>query len=273
MVRALFFGWLLSVLAYASPVENMAAQFMGPSAYQTQRNLVRILFSDKEAFIDPKSGEPHAIKILETLKENGLLNLFYPDTKSITITFSAKEHPMLFMRIVNESLQSIGYSYYLTRHIRQDGDGIQWTIGVSTQHLVDPVLLSRQIEARGAKIQNVIRQGEWEWHYQINTHDAKPKIEPYGLNTTIALGKPIQPYWVNVSDASKMRLRSHAADKWFPSIVFFDATLHIIEEVRYEDARSSLHVSIPENAVYAKIEDRFTLDNIKRGLHLYLESR
>jgi hypothetical protein len=251
----------------------MAAQFMGQSAYQSQRNLVRILFSDLQAFLDSKSGEPNAIKVLETLKENGLLNLFYSDTKTITLTFSAQEYPILFMRIINESLQSMGYSYYLTRHIRQDSDGIKWTVGISTQHLVDPVLLSKQIQARGAKIQNVIREGEWEWHYQIDTHDAKPKVEPYGLNTTIPLGKPIQPYWVNVSDASKMRLRAHAADRWFPSIVFFDATLHIIEEIRLEDARATLHVSIPENAIYAKIEDRFSLDNIKRGLHLYLESR
>ena len=273
MVRALVLGWFCCALAYGNPIENMAAQFMGPGAYQSQRNLVRILFSDVEAFTDAKSQEPHAIRILETLKENGLLQLFYPDTKSISLTFSAQENPMLFMRIVNESLQSMGYSYYLTRHIRESVDGIEWTIGISTQHLVDPVLLSRQIQSRGAQIQNVIRKSEWEWQYQIDTHNAKPKVEPYGFNTTIALGKPIQPYWINVSDAAKMRLRSHAADRWFPSIVFFDATLHIIEEIRHEEARATLHVSIPENAVYAKIEDRFTLDNIKRGLSLYLESR
>ncbi len=246
---------------------------MGQNAYQTQRNLVRILFSNTSSFMDQESQQPNAIKILETLKENGLLKLFYPETKSITLTFSAKEHPLLFMRVINESLQSMGYSYYLTRTIREDVDGIRWTIGISTQHLVDPVILSRQIESRGAKVQNVTREGEWEWHYQINTHDAKPKVEPYALNTTISLGKPIQPYWVNVSKASKMRLRAHMADRWFPSIVFFDSTLKIIEEIRYEESRAVLHVSIPENAIYAKIADRFTLDNIKRGLSLYLESR
>lgn len=273
MVRVAFFLLLLFSLGHANSIEKIAAQFMGQDAYQSQRNLVRILFNNPQAFINPENGEPNSIKILETLKENGLLKLFYPDTKSIEITFTAHDHPLLFMRIINESLQSMGYSYYLTKQIREDANGIEWTVSVSTQHLVDPILLSRQIQSRGAQIQSVSRSGEWEWYYYIDTHNAKPKVEPYGLNTTISLGKPIQPYWINVSDASKMRLRAHAADKWFPSIVFFDATLHIIEEIRYEEARSTLHVSIPESAIYAKIEDRYTLDNIKRGLNLYLESR
>ncbi len=273
MVKLFSLGWLLCLTVYANPIENMAASFMGEASYSSQRNLVRILFSDSSSFIDPIDGSPNAVKVLQTLKENGLLKLFYPETKALQLTFAVQEHPVLFMRIINESLQAMGYSYYLTRNISQNESGLVWVIGIATQHLVDPVLLARQIQSRGARVQTVVKESEIAWYYAIDAHEAKPKVEPHDLNTTITLGKPIQPYWINVSEASRMTLRAQLADKWFPQVVFFDATLNIIEEIRMEESRVRLQIAIPQNAMYAKVEDRYSLDNIKRGLNLYLESR
>ena len=271
MVKPFVLATALVCMLNASTLEKTLVQFMGEGAYQSQRNLVRILFNDEARYM--KGQSPNTLEILKTLKEHGLLRLMYTEARAVELSFYATENPLLFMRIVNESLQAMGYTFYLTQKMEKNKEGIMWVIAMNTQHVVDPVLLSRQIALRGGTIEAISKDTQGQWRYIIDLKEAKAKVEPHPLNTTVALGNPINPYWVNVSEANRMTLRSHAADRWFPRVAFFDKTLHIIEEVQEENSRAQLRLSIPENAAYARIEDRYTLDNIKRGLSLYLERR
>ena len=258
-------------MLHASSLEKTIIQFMGEASYQSQRNLVRILFANEGRYMNAQT--PNTLEILKTLKENGLLRLIYPEARLVELSFHAKENPLLFIRIVNESLQAMGYTFYLTQKMEKNSEGVVWVIVMNTQHVVDPVLLSRQIEVRGGSIQAIAKDTQGQWRYEIDLKEARAKVEPHPLMVTVPLGNPINPYWVNVSEADRMTLRAHAADRWFPRIAFFDKTLQLIEEVQEENSRAQLRLSVPENAVYARIEDRYTLDNIKRGLSLYLERR
>jgi hypothetical protein len=257
---------------FASPVEETVAQFMGKSTYESQRNLVRVLFSDRARYLK-EDNLPDTLAILTTLKDNGLLRLMYPETRAVELTFYAKENPLMFMRVVNESLQAMGYTYYLTKTLDKTAKDITWVIGLNTQHLVDPVILARQIQSRGGEIYGIEKNEQGAWRYTVGTSQAGSKVDPHPLNVTISLGKPIKPYWIDVGDASKITLRAHAADRWFPRISFFDETLQFIEEIQADNARALMRLSVPDNAKYAQVEDRYALDNIKRGLSLYLERR
>lgn len=272
MVRFLILT-LVCTISFASSARETAALFMGKEAYESQRNLVSILFKDDRDFEDFEDGSIDLVKVLETLKDNGLLQLFFPETKSIEITFKANERPLLFLRVINESLQAMGYNYYLTKSISKDSSEILWKIGITTQHLVDPIIFAKQVQARGAKVVKIEREDEASWVYRIDTHGAKPQVSQFEHDVDIDLNKPIKPYWIDVSNASVMILLAKPADRWFPQIVFFDEALQIIEDVRMEDFKSRIQLTIPEHALFAKVEDRYSLDNIKRGLTLYLKSR
>lgn len=246
---------------------------MGETAYRSQKNLVKIVFGDQAQYKDELTGKPNALKVIKTLKENGLIQLFFKEAQMLELSFYAPNDPLLFMRVINESLEAMGYSYYLSQKMIKNDEGVTWTISLSTQHVVDPVMLSKQLELRGCMMDDIIKEGETTWHYALNTLGAGVKVEGLELDTTVALGKPIKPYWVDVKEARQLSLRAHPADHWFPQVAFFDERLQLIREVRLEENRTKLKVSVPDNAVYAKIEDRYTLDNIKRGLSIYLNSR
>jgi len=271
LVKHLVFVLAFCAFLHASVLERTIIQFMGEVNYQSQRNLVRVLFADNAKYMNGPT--PNTVEILKTLKDNGLLKLIYPEARAVELSFVSRENPLLFMRIVNESLQAMGYTFYLTKEMVRNDEGIVWVISMNTQHVVDPVLLSRQIETRGGTVETIAKDAAGQWRYVIDIAQARAKVDPYPLNTTVALGNPINPYWVNVSEADRMTLRAHAADRWFPRVAFFDKTLQLIEEIQEENSRGQLRLSVPENAEYARIEDRYTLDNIKRGLSLYLERR
>jgi putative periplasmic protein len=50
-----------------------------------------------------------------------------------------------------------------------------------------------------------------------------------------------------------------------------DKNLNLLEEKRSDKAINSLKVSFPQNAKYLMIDDAVSLENIKRGLKIYLE--
>ena len=51
-------------------------------------------------------------KILETLKNNGLLKLKFDSPKEVNIVFSSPTSPIFLLRTVNSVLASMGYSYF-----------------------------------------------------------------------------------------------------------------------------------------------------------------
>ena len=273
MVKRIFVACLLASALNADVLENTIASFMGDTEFYSQKNLVKIVFNNPSSYVDEVTGKPNALEIIKTLKDNGLIRLFYKEAQMLELTFHASTEPLLFMRVINESLEAMGYSYYLSQKVARNGEGVTWTISLSTQHVVDPVMLSKQLEARGCSIGDIVKEGKNAWYYVLDTANAGVKVEALALDTTVALGKPIKPYWVAIKEARRLSLRAHPADHWFPQVAFFDERLHLIEEIRLEENHTKLKLTVPNKAMYVKIEDRYTLDNIKRGLSIYLNSR
>ena len=272
MVRVVVWFLLLTTFVCATPLEDKIESFIGEKEYKVQKNLIRILFK-KENFFLKNDSSVDDIKVLEKLKDNGILKLFYEKPQKLNISFYTKENSLIFMRVINESLSSMGYNYFLTKRALKNSDGFLWEIIVSTEHVVDPLIFSSRLEARGCFLESIDRKSENEWAYVVNTDNIKIEANIIEANKTVKLKKPIKPYWIEVDGMKSISFSSKIADRWHPSLIFYDDKLHIVKDYKKDSATNRLKIKIPMDAKYVKVADLYTLDNIKRGISIYLIAR
>lgn len=272
MVRIAFLLFFVLSWVEATQLNEKISSFIGEKEYKVQKNLIRILFKDENKFLYDDSSVDD-IKVLEKLKESGLLKLFYKNPQTLNLSFFTKDNALIFMRVINETLSSMGYNYFLTNRALKNVDGFVWEIIISTEHIVDPIIFSNKLKLRGCFLESIDRTNENEWKYIVNTENIKIEAIKIEANTTVKLKKPIKPYWIDIEDMKTISFVSKIADKWHPNIVFFDEKLHIVSDYRKDEVTNKLKLRIPINSRYVKIADMYTLDNIKRGITIYLRSK
>ena len=186
MVKAILYSLFLTTVVWATSLEDKIESFIGVKEYKTQKNLIHVLFKEERAFLK-EDGSVDDIKVLKKLKENGLLKFFYKNPQSLNISFVTKDNPLIFMKVINESLSSMGYSYFLTKRVQKNLDSFIWDIVVSTEHIVDPLILSERLEERGCFLELVQRKNENEWLYKINSDSIKIEAIKIQPNRTLRL--------------------------------------------------------------------------------------
>ena len=87
----------------------------------------------------------------------------------------------------------------------------------------------------------------------------------------LSLRKSIKPYIIKVSNISKININSNVGNSWYPNIVFYDEDFNVIEIYEEDSLHKSLGLSVPNNTKYIKIDDLYSLANIKRGINITKE--
>lgn len=262
----LFLIFTLSLLG-DNLLHDKIRSYVGEGKYQTQKNLIQVLFAQEQDFLKP-NGEVDSIKVIALLKKNGLIKLLYEKPIHLRLAFRTTQDPIIFLKIVNESLETMGYNYFLTNNALRDNSGFVWEIYLQTEHVVDPVAFASALELRGCSVSNVVKNDDHYWFYDINSgraHLGARKLEA-GINTN--LGKPLKPYWIDIRGIKEISVNAHGGDRWFPDVVFFDQNLHVLSDIKAEEPSRNLKLKVPSGAVYLKISDAFMLENIKRGLSI-----
>ncbi len=121
MVRIAFLLFFALVVAQATPLGEKIESFIGEKEYKVQKNLIRILFKNESQFLYGNS-KVNDMKVLEQLKKSGLLKLFYKNPQELNLSFFTKENSLIFMRVINETLSSMGYNYFLTKRALKNED-------------------------------------------------------------------------------------------------------------------------------------------------------
>lgn len=264
-----FLGLVLSFSFAFSDVLTTARTFLDSSTYRSQRNLINVLFSDKTKYI--KNGKTDSLAIVKTLKTNGLLKLSFHLAQQLKLTFDVSYNPLLSMKIINDTLESLGYTYYLTNSISKHAESLKWSILINTQNLVDPVSFSNMLISRNCIVENISKNGDFSWSYSIDAKNARLKTTDITRGKREVLSKPNRAYWFDVRGAKEIQIDAHPRDNWFPLVTFFDKSLNPIKEINSPEDKKELYVKIPENVAYLKVEDKYLLDNIKRGLTVRLD--
>ena len=87
----------------------------------------------------------------------------------------------------------------------------------------------------------------------------------------LSLKKPLKPYIIQVGNISSITINSNAGNSWYPNVIFYDNDFKIIEVVEKESLHKSLKLDVPNNTKYIKIDDFYSLANLKRGLNITKE--
>ncbi len=57
----------------------------------------------------------NSVKVIETLKENGLLDLFFNKPVEIELKFKTNGSALFFVKIIGDTLRNIGYYRFVTK--------------------------------------------------------------------------------------------------------------------------------------------------------------
>jgi hypothetical protein len=236
----------------------------------SSKNLITFLFQNEEKYLD-KEGNINSILILKTLKDNSLLEFYSKEPKEFELTFIAKQNPLLLIRVITESLNSMGYNFFITKKALKTSEEFIWTISLSTQSVPSPLLLNDNLKAHNAMILDIEKKGI-NWVYTIDANDAKIDTVPVAAKIRTSLKKPLVPYMIAVNDnINTVTFWAHVSDYWYPKISFYTQNLQLIKTIEESKKTQTIKLHPPKTAAYMKVDDKYTLENIKRGLSILIE--
>ena len=254
----------------ANQLYNKIENFIGKKQFVLHNNLINMLFKDKSSFYITNKQLDYMM-ILRTLKENGLLNLKFKRPKEVSIEFHTNTDAIKSLKILNETLKSMGYYYYFTKEVnyKSPNQNLVWIIRFKAEYALDPLLLIKELKLKSCKIIDIQKQNNTSWLYQLDTTNANiTEAIKIDNNEKVILQKPLKAYFLQVDKAKTLQIIGRRLNHWFPYIVFYDKHLSILKVIKKNRIYKGYKTKIPTGTKYIKITDLYTLINIKRGLSI-----
>jgi hypothetical protein len=269
LVRVVVVFLLLISFIHASTLHDELVNILGQNNYHAKKKFLNILFKDRQKYQIGSQIDIH--KVLLTLKENNLIYLDFKKNRDLYLTFATKQNnPLIFMKMIQNSLNALGYSVPSTQKVMRDSSGFLYKVSIKTSSALDPVLFANELKKQGCYISKMKRYSKTNWRYNININniDIVEKETPFKKKTK--LKRPLNPYWIDIEGAKAITLSSSKANSWHPYIVFYDKNLKILDTISKEIKSYNERLTVPRSAKYVKISDIYTLENLKRGLSIYI---
>jgi len=250
----------------SDPLHEKIKSFVDSSVYENNAEFINIIFSPKSSFY--QKDRVNAVKVVETLKDNGLLKLFFKKPKELNLHFKTAGSPIFFVKLMGDSLRNIGYYRYVTRASNLDNSEFTWSISLVSEYATDPIALQKELKKIACKIVDIERVSSSEWIYTIDMSKAYLNIQPLFKNKKVKLSRSLYAHWLNCSRVKKLRITSSARNNWYPYIAYYDNSLHLLKVIKRDKKHRDATFTIPKNAKYIKISDLYTLKNLKDKLIL-----
>lgn len=271
MIKKLSFIFISAIILNASALDTKIQNIIGVQEFNENKGLIDYLFQNNSGYF--ANGTINYIAVMEKLKENGLLKVGLDGPQDISITFMISNDPIKSMKIISDSLTALGYYHYFTKDlIYDDNKTITWTINLKTEAAIDPLMLSKELAKNNCRFVDIRQEGYTKWMYKIDTsNSAFSSAYKITSNERVDFRKPLTPYFIKIDKANSIEIISKVGNHWFPQVVFYDKHLNILDIVKEKEKKDSLQLEIPEETNYIKIEDIYTLANIKRGLSVIIK--
>jgi len=271
LVKAFVFLCLTVWLAWGdSAVLEKVRLLVGTERFVQNEAFIRIIFADEASFLDAQRVD--VVRVIGTLKENGLISLFFDTPKQFELTFKTNGTPQFFMALMRETLREMGYSHYLTDSAVLTNAGYTWRISMLSEYATDPLALQRELSRRGCSILDIKRISETQWRYFIDMRDAHMKIKPLVADKKVALKRLIYPRWLDVSQVDTLTLWSLKGNNWYPYIAFYDDNLRLLKLYKRDKKSWQIIINLPRGCAYVKIADLYSRKNMKEGLRVKASS-
>lgn len=275
--KSLFlFFFLFSFVLVAQDLEGQVPQedmltkkiktLLEPKVYKENKAFIEIIFSPKSEFY--YSERVDIVKVAQTLKDNGLLNLFFAKPQELTLDFKTSGAPLFFVKIMGDSLRNMGYYRYVTKESTLNESEFVWTITFTSEYATDPLILQKELQKNGCEIIDIQRESSVHWTYTVDMRDANLDIERLDQNKEFELKRSLYAHWLDVSAVQKLKIKSSARNNWYPYIAYYDRSMHLLKVIKKDKKVRNLYLEIPRYAKYIKISDLYTLKNIRDELVL-----
>ncbi|MFA5460668.1 MAG: hypothetical protein WC274_01160 [Sulfurimonas sp.] len=260
-------SFLLSSLTAQDLLIKKIQNLVHPKTFAKDRAFIETIFSPKSEFYK-YNGEVDSIKVIKTLKDNGILNLFFKKPRDINISFKTTGDDLFFIKIMSDALQNIGYYKYMTKESSFDGVEFMWKINLTSEYAADPIILSQELKKNGCQIIDVVRDNESDWSYVIDMKDARLNVSVLEGGVEFSLKRSLYAYWLDVSKIQTLDITSSLRNDWYPYIAFYDKSLKLLSVIKLDTKKTNITLDINSDVYYIKISDIYTLKNIKDDLVL-----
>lgn len=238
---------------------------VNPATFTKDRAYIETIFSPKEDYFR-NDGKVDSLKVIRVLKENGLLNLFFKKPRDIDITFKTQGEPRLFVKIMSDSLQNIGYYKYVTSESTLNEAEFVWKISLTSEYAADPLVLSQELKKSNCEIVDIIRENETNWSYVIDMKNAKLDVAVLQHKEELRLKRSLYAYWIDVSKVDNIKITCSNRNEWYPHIAYYDRFLRLLRVDKIDEKTTDLLLRRGEDTHYIKISDIYNLKNIKEDL-------
>ena len=272
MVKFFLLVLVLFSLAFSNEInkdnllDDKIKTFIDADVYKKNRAYINIIFSPKSDYM---IGERvNTVKVIETLKENGLLILFFKKPRELKLSFTTSGSPLFFIKIMGDTLRNIGYYQYVTQESNLNSSEFTWKITLNSEYATDPIILQRELNKSGCSIVDIQRNSPTDWLYSIDMSNGYLNAQQLLEEQEVELRRSLYAHWLDVSQITKLKIYSSVRNDWYPYIVYFDSSLHLLKVIKRDRRTRRINLNIPSNAMYMKISDLYTLKNIRDSLVL-----
>jgi len=248
------------------PLTTKIKSFLGEKSYANNEGFIRVIFEPKSAFYNEDRVD--VVKVVQVLKENGLLKLFFKKPQEFRLNFETSGSPVFFVKLMSDTLRSIGYYRYVTTASNLDSSEFTWSINLTSEYATDPLVLQTQLAKSSCDIIDIERNGPKEWSYVIDISNAKLNVPTLHNGEEVKLKRSLYAHWLNVSQIRTLKIKSSRRNSWYPNIAYYDSSLHLVKMIKKDKVYSGILLNIPKTAMYIKISDLYTLKNVRDQLIL-----
>ncbi|MFP4486971.1 MAG: hypothetical protein ACLFOC_08405 [Campylobacterales bacterium] len=270
MVRKLLLLIFVVSLCFSDQLDTKIKTYMSDQEYHKHSRLLDMVFKNKESFYS--YGSVDSIKVLKTLRQNGLLRLSLGSPQHLVVGFKLDFASFIGIKAISDSLASLGYNYFVIDEAKNNEEGFSLKVGIDTEYAPDPILLNSELKKRGVKVVDISKDDS-KWSYALSLESATlPDAIGLRSGESKTISRMLQSYWVEIEgSSSSLLLKSLPGNSWHPKVVFYDSNLNILE-VEQKDAESRHEeLSIPEGSKFIKVSDFFGSYNIKNGFDIALK--
>lgn len=256
MVRA-FFASLFCVLLLNSADLKADLEALIPG--QTEQ--INSISENSANFLDARGNVNYA-SLLAHLRS---LGIFEPQNTDNLSFECEQDFAVLMIKTITQTLKNMGYKYFATSWF--ENSPTIWRINLSSRATLDSGILYNEFAKQGIFIKKITRNSDNSLLYNLDLNSAT-------VRTDELLLEPIRPksaYFLNVSGKKMLNINANINDAWQPFVRIFDKKLHLIKTEQIKNKTQNLRLELPSGAVYALIDDLFSLENIKHGLSINLE--
>lgn len=240
--------------------------FIDVKTYNQNKAFINIIFSPKSDYYFKDHLD--SVKIIQTLKENGLLKLFFKTPQELQLSFKTNGSPLFFVKIMEDTLRDIGYYRYVTTESTLNSSEFVWNIALTSEYATDPFVLQNELRRNGCEVVDIQRNSPTSWVYNIDMSDGYLDVPTLLSSNRMKLKRSLYPHWLDVSQIRKIVITSSFRNSWYPYIAYYDSSLHLLKVIKKDRKRTTITLHVPPRAKYMKLSDLYTLKNVKDALVL-----